>query len=129
MLVYYKSRLLSFRNAFAGIGYVLRTQKNSWIHTAVTIFVLVTSFWLKLPTTHWAILILTISIVWVAEMINTSIETLIDLLSPQYHPAAKIGKDVSAGAVLIAAIFSVIVGVLVLGIPLIQKLSTLAVSR
>lgn len=125
MLVYYKSRLLSFRNAFAGIGYVLRTQKNSWIHAAVTIVVIVISFWLKIPVTHWAILILTISIVWIAEMINTSIETLIDLLSPQYHPVAKIGKDVSAGAVLMAAIFSVIVGVLILGVPLLQKLSTL----
>jgi len=125
---YYKSRLLSFRNAFAGIGYVLRTQRNSWIHAVATVVVLFVSFWLKLPITHWAILVLTISMVWTAEVINTSIETLIDLLHPQYHPVAKIGKDVSAGAVLIAAIFSVLVGVLILGPPLVQKLWTLFVA-
>ncbi len=128
MMDYYRSRLLSFRNAFAGIGYVLRTQRNSWIHTVATFAVLGISSWLKLPITHWAILVLTISMVWTAEVINTSIETLIDLLHPQYHPVAKIGKDVSAGAVLIASIFSALVGILILGPPLVQKLWTLFVA-
>jgi diacylglycerol kinase len=117
-----KIRFVSFRHAIAGIKYILTTQKNSWIHSAFTVMVICFGIYLKIELLNWAILALTIGMVWVAEAINTSIETILDLVSPEYHNLAKIGKDVSAGAVLIASIISVIVGVITLFDPLIKTI-------
>lgn len=116
------SRIRSFGHAFAGLKYVLKTQKNAWIHTIATISVICLAFWLQIPAHDFAILILTIGTVWTAEFINTSLEAVVDLASPQKHPLAKVGKDVGAAAVLIAALSSVIIGVIILGPPFIQKL-------
>jgi diacylglycerol kinase len=69
--------------------------------------------------------VLTISVVFTAEFINTAIEAVVDLASPEKHPLAKVGKDVGAGAVLIAALAAVLIGVLVLGPPLWAKLAPL----
>lgn len=66
----------------------------------------------------WAVLLLTIALVWTAEFINTALEAVVDLASPQHHPLAKVGKDVGAAAVLIAALTSILVGLLILGPPL-----------
>jgi diacylglycerol kinase len=115
------SRIRSFGHAFAGLKYVLKTQKNAWIHTIATISVICLAFCLQIPAHDFAILILTIGTVWTAEFINTSLEAVVDLASPQKHPLAKVGKDVGAAAVLIAALSSVIIGVIILGPPLIQK--------
>lgn len=81
--------------------------------------------WLALPARDWAILILTIAMVWMAEFINTALEAVVDLSSPQTHPLAKVGKDVGAAAVLIGALAAVIVGLLLMGPPLVNKISTL----
>ncbi|HTU92272.1 MAG TPA: diacylglycerol kinase family protein [Gemmataceae bacterium] len=116
------SRLASFRHAFAGWWYVLRTQHNAWIHALASIAILALALWLGLGSTEWAILILTIAVVWVAEFVNTAVEASVDLLSPDIHPLAKIAKDIAAAAVLIAALAAVVVGLLVLGPPLWQKL-------
>ena len=70
--------------------------------------------WLHLSTHDWAILILTISAVWTAEFINTALEAVVDLASPQKHPLAKVGKDVGAAAVLISALSSIVIGLLIL---------------
>jgi len=70
-------------------------------------------------------LLLSIALVWTAEFINTALEAVVDLASPQHHPLAKVGKDVGAAAVLIAALTSVLVGVLILGPPLWEKLKVL----
>ncbi len=117
------SRLASFRHAFAGWWYVLRTQRNAWIHAVASLTVLAIALWLRLGRTDWAILILTIVLVWVAEFVNTAVEAIVDLLSPNIHPLAKIAKDVAAAAVLIAALASVVVGLLVLGPPLWLRIS------
>jgi diacylglycerol kinase len=119
------SRIRSFRYAIAGWWYVLRTQKNTWIHTIATVIVVVLAIWLKLSLVEWAVLVLTIGSVWTAEFFNTALEVVVDLASPQKHPLAKIGKDVSAGAVLVAAFISVIVGFLILGPPLWTKLQAI----
>jgi diacylglycerol kinase len=72
----------------------------------------------------WAVLLVTIALVWTAEFINSALEAVVDLASPQNHPLAKVGKDVGAAAVLIAALTSVLVGLLILGPPLIEKIRT-----
>lgn len=116
------SRIAAFGHAFRGWGYVLKTQHNAWVHTIFTIVVFVLGLWLKLPARDWAILILTIAMVFMAEFLNTAIEAVVDLASPAHHPLAKVGKDVGAGAVLVAALAAVLIGLLILGPPLWQKI-------
>jgi len=109
------SRIASFRHAFAGWWYVLRTQHNAWIHAVASITILAVALWLGLGRVEWAILIFTIALVWVAEFFNTAVEAFVDLLSPDIHPLAKVAKDIAAAAVLIAALAAVVVGLLVMG--------------
>ncbi len=125
MQEFVRSRIHSFHNAFAGLWFVIRTQKNAWIHAIITILVLLITLWLKVTARDWALLLLTIGTVWTAEFINTALEAVVDLASPQKHPLAKVGKDVGAAAVLIAAISSIVIGVLILGPPLLDKLNSL----
>ena len=117
------SRLRSFVHAFNGWAYVMRTQHNAWIHAVVATIVLALGLWLRLSPHAWALLILTIAMVFTAEFINTAIEAVVDLASPTHHPLAKVGKDVGAAAVLIAALAAVLIGLLILGPPLWIKVS------
>ncbi len=110
--------LEAFRFAFSGLWYAWHTQRNTRIHLSIAAGVIALGLWLGLSPTQWAVLALTIGFVLVSEMLNTVAETLVDMISPGYHPLAKVIKDVTAGAVLLAAIISVIVGLLVLGPPL-----------
>jgi diacylglycerol kinase (ATP) len=121
MLHFLQTRIRAFHNAFSGLGYVLRTQRNAWIHATATSLVLIFAIWLDISIQDWTILILTIGTVWTAEFINTALEAVVDLASPYNHPLAKVGKDVGAAAVLVAAISSVIIGFLILGPPLLEK--------
>ncbi len=111
-------RAHSFRHALRGLWYVIRTQRNAWIHTVITILVALMALWLRLPLRDWAVLFLTIAMVWTAEFINTALEAVVDLASPRQHPLAKVGKDVGAAAVLIASLAAILVGLLILGPPL-----------
>jgi len=111
-----------FRCALAGIWHTVRTQRNARIHLAVTAGVVLLGLWLGLGWSEWAILVLTIAVVFMAEMFNTALEASIDLMCPGYHPLAKVGKDVAAGAVLVGSILAVIIGFLVIGPPLWEKL-------
>ena len=120
-----RSRARSFRHAFSGWGYALRTQPNTWIHTAFSLAVLIVCAWLRLPPRDFAIIILTIALVWAAELTNTAIEAAIDLVSPNHHPLAKAGKDAAAGAVLVTAISAILIGLLILGPPLWDKFEPL----
>ncbi len=112
----------AFRVAFAGLWYTLRTQRNMRVHLTIAGVVAVLGLWLNLPADQWAILALTSGLVLVSEMTNTVIEKLVDLVCPEYHPLAKIVKDMMAGAVVLAAIVAVIVGLLILGPPLWNEL-------
>jgi diacylglycerol kinase (ATP) len=115
----YRSNLLSsFKYAFAGLAYLVRTQRNARIHLGISLVVIVLGFWSGLSRTEWAIIALTIGLVLAAESFNTVAEAAVDLASPQFHPLAKIAKDVAAGAVLLMAIAAVVVGLLILGPPL-----------
>jgi diacylglycerol kinase len=113
----------AFRFAFSGLWYTLRTQRNMRIHLAIAAIVTILGIWLKLSADHWALLALTSGLVLVCEMTNTVVEKSIDLVCPEYHPLAKIIKDVMAGAVVLAAIVAVVVGLLILGPPLWDRLA------
>ena len=119
---FFVSRGRSFKNAFEGWWYVIRTQRNAWIHALISILVVLVAFWLHLSLCDWAVLLLTIALVWTAEFINTALEVVVDLASPQQHPLAKLGKDVGAAAVLITSLAAILVGLLILGPPLLDKL-------
>ncbi len=106
-------RILSFGFAIQGLITFFKTQHNAWIHLLATIVVIVLGFVLKVDKTEWCWLIISIGFVFAAEMFNTAIEFLTDIVSPQFHPTAKKVKDVSAGAVLIAALCAVLIGLIV----------------
>jgi diacylglycerol kinase len=107
--------LMGFGYAFQGIGYVVRTQRNARVHLALACLVVVAGLYLRLTTLEWAVLCLAMGFVFSAEMINTVAEVAVDMLTPRYHPMAKVAKDVGAGAVLIAALAAVGVGIAVFG--------------
>jgi diacylglycerol kinase (ATP) len=119
------SRVRSFGHAFEGWWYVLRTQRNAWVHAIIALAVLGLSFWLQLDALRWAVILLTMVMVFAAEFFNTAIEAVVDLASPHEHPLAKVGKDVAAAAVLIAALGAALIGMLVLGQPLLLKIQSL----
>ena len=125
MKEFFASRVRAFHYAFQGWGYVLRTQRNAWIHSLIATIVFLLGLWLKLSLQDWAIIILTAAFVFSAEFINTALEAVVDLATSEHHPLAKIGKDVGAAAVLVAALAAVLVGLLILGPPLLQKLSSI----
>jgi diacylglycerol kinase len=129
MKSFFVSRVHSFRHAIRGWHYVLRTQRNAWIHSAIATAVFLVGIWLKLPPRDFAVIILTAALVFTAEFINTSIEVTVDLASPDNHPLAKIGKDVGAAAVLVSALAAIFIGLLLLGPPLLQKLTPLITAN
>jgi undecaprenol kinase/diacylglycerol kinase (ATP) len=112
----------SVTHACTGLVYTFRTQRNARWHVIAALGALALGTWLQIDFDHWAILVLTIGAVCAGETINTTVEALVDLLSPEWHERAKVAKDVSAGAVLILAITAICVGLLVLGPPLAAKL-------
>jgi len=126
---FFRSRIRSFHYAFQGWGYVLRTQRNAWIHSVIATAVFIVGLWLRLPARDWAVIILTAAFVFSAEFINTAIEAVVDLATVEHHPLAKIGKDVGAAAVLVAALAAVLIGLLILGPPLWGKVGQLIVVR
>src|SRR3954470_6644075 len=113
----------SFYYAFVGIGHLFRTQRNARIELAIGIAACGLAWWEHITRAEWGVLILTIACVLILEGLNTAMEATVDLASPEIHPLAKTAKDVSAGTVLIAAIASVGGGPLILGPPLIARLT------
>ncbi len=108
-------RMRSFRHAAKGIGLVLRSQHNAWLHAVATVLALVLAAALHLrveplTTGEWADLVLAIVLVWVAETFNTGLEVLADGIEPERHPVVKIAKDIAAAAVLMAALGALVVG-------------------
>jgi diacylglycerol kinase len=110
----------AFRNAFAGLGELLRSQRNARIHLAITLGVLGLAGWLRLSRADWVLIVLATTLVWTAELINTALEASVDLASPERHPLARRAKDLSAAAVLLAAAGAAAVGILVLGTRLLE---------
>ncbi len=113
MVQWFHRLLKSFQYAFEGIVFTVKTQRNMKIHVFATILVVFVSIWLQITSRDWVIILSTVTFVLVAEMINTAIEKMVDLITEKPHPYAKIAKDVAAGAVFLAASLSVIVGILI----------------
>ncbi|MGI6251104.1 MAG: diacylglycerol kinase family protein [Anaerolineaceae bacterium] len=109
------TRLHSFKFAFDGLSYVMRTQQNAWIHLAATTLTIIVCTWLKISRDDWISIFLVIGMVWTAEFLNTALEIIVDLASPEKHPLAKIGKDVGAASVLITAFIAIVIGLIIVG--------------
>jgi len=112
---YLSARLRSFGHAFRGLKVLLQTQANARIHAVATVLVVAAGVMFGISLLEWSLIVIAILCVWVAEAINTAIEFLVDLVSPEAHPLAGKAKDVAAGAVLVAAIGSAFIGGLVFG--------------
>ena len=104
----------SFEHAYRGMISAVRTQRNMRFHVFAAVLVLLASLLVGASALELAILVLTILLVFVTEMLNTALEFVVDLATDEYHPLAKLAKDVSAGAVLVSSVGAVLVGYLVL---------------
>ena len=111
----FTGRVRSFSYAIRGVGVMLRSQQNAWIHACATVAVGTAGVVLGLSRAEWCWIVLALVAVWTAEALNTALEFLTDVAAPEYNPTAGHAKDVAAGAVLIASIGAFLVGVLVLG--------------
>ena len=109
----FSGRLRSIRWALRGMGVMLRTQHNAWLHLAATFIVAITGGLVGLTAGEWCWIVLAVVAVWTSEALNTAFEFLTDVASPNFHPLAEQAKDVAAGAVLIASCGAVAIGLLV----------------
>ena len=116
------NRVKSLGYALAGWLYMLRWQKNVRIQGAASIVILALSLWLQIDAYGLALIIVVITLVWMAEFLNAAVEAVVNLATDEWHPMAKVGKDVASAAVLLSVVASVLVGLLVLGPPLLQRL-------
>jgi diacylglycerol kinase len=105
--------IAGFGYAFSGVRYALRTQRNVRVHTFIGSLAILMGIILRISAIEFAMIFIAITGVFIAEMFNTVIELAIDLSTPEYHPLAKIAKDVAAGAVLLNAILAIIIGLFV----------------
>ena len=109
----FTGRLRSVSCAVRGIGVMLRSQHNAWLHAAATVLVGVAGVAWQISPGEWCWIVLAIMAVWTAEALNTAFEFLTDVASPSFHPVAGQAKDVAAGAVLISVLGSIVIGGLV----------------
>jgi len=109
------SFLMSFVYAWHGILYAVRTQRNMRAHVAIALCAIILGVVLRISPVEFAMIFVAITLVFIAEMFNTVAEACIDLVTSHYHPLARIAKDVAAGAVLLNAMLSVVIGLLVFG--------------
>jgi diacylglycerol kinase len=108
-----QKRINSFQFAIQGLGDLVKSQPNARIHLMVGIAVLAAGYFCRISKYDWIAVILCMALVISLEAVNTALEYLTDLVSPQYHPLAGKAKDVAAAAVLIAAMGAVVVGLLI----------------
>ena len=105
--------IAGFRYAFNGLWYALRTQRNARVHVIIAILAFALGIVLHISAVEFALVFVAITSVFIAEMFNTVFELSIDIAAPEYHPLAKIAKDVAAGAVLLSALLAVVIGLFV----------------
>lgn len=105
----------SFGHAINGVGQLLRTQPNARLHLLATLVVIAAGVLFGISRVEWTAVVVAIGLVWTAEGVNTALEAVVDLASPQQHPLAQRAKDLAAGAVLLAAAAAAVIGGLVFG--------------
>jgi diacylglycerol kinase (ATP) len=108
-----KKFIKSFKYAGAGVQHILRTQRNIWVHIAIGLAALGTALWFRVSLAEMAVLALTVAFVIVAEMFNTAIEEIVNVIKPETHPLAGLIKNIAAAAVLASALGAVAVGALI----------------
>ena len=108
-----KKLINSFKYAIEGFISSFKTERNMKIHVLAMILVVALGFYLKLNLIEWCIITIIIALVLTAELFNTAIETIVDMVSPEKNPNAKLAKDISAAAVLVLAIGAVIIGAII----------------
>jgi diacylglycerol kinase (ATP) len=106
-------RAKSFMYAFRGIGILIKTQHNTWIHLFATISVIIFAFVFKLSSYEWALIITAFTLVWLAEALNTAVEFIADTITTDHHPLIEKAKDMAAGGVLISAIGAALIGIMI----------------
>lgn len=116
------SRVASFGHAWRGMRCLVASQINARIHVAATVVVVGLGWWLKIAVLEWALLTAMIALVLCAEALNTGIEWVVDLASPEWHELARNAKDVAAAGVLLASLGALVVGMLVLGPKILERL-------
>jgi diacylglycerol kinase (ATP) len=109
------SRWASFQAAIWGSLYTLRTQPNARIEVVAGLIIGLLGWWLQVTATEWAILALAVFTILALEATNTAVEAVVDLVSPQYHPLARIAKDAAAGAMIFIVLGSICVGLAIFG--------------
>jgi undecaprenol kinase len=117
-----RRHLKGYKYAAKGVNYTLQTQLNIWVQLCITTIALSLAYWLDFTLEQYLILVVTIGFVISAELFNTAIEEMVNLLSPEMQSQAGIVKDVAAGAVLVAAVVSALIGFLLFFPPLLAKL-------
>ncbi|WP_347879327.1 diacylglycerol kinase family protein [Hymenobacter defluvii] len=108
-----RKRIASFGHAFRGVGSALRSEVHLRFHALATVVVVGLGFYFDITRTEWALVAAAVGSVWSAELVNTAVEAVVDLVSPDYHPLAGKAKDVAAAAVLLAALGALVVGLLI----------------
>ncbi|MBU0696808.1 MAG: diacylglycerol kinase family protein [Bacteroidetes bacterium] len=106
-------RIKSFPYAFNGLKILFKEEHNARVHLFIAIFAILAGFILKISAIEWVAVILVIGLVFITEIINTSIENIADFISPEKHPKIKVIKDLAAAAVILSAIVSVMIGLLI----------------
>ena len=103
----------AFKNAFNGLKYVFITQRNAKIHLQISLLVFLCGVFFRISSIQWIAIVIVVGLVWAAECMNTGVEKLTDLASPEYHILARVAKDCAAAAVLMASITAVVVGLII----------------
>ncbi len=119
----YKKLINSFKYAIEGIISSFKTERNMKIHVLAMIVVIALGLFFKLNKVEWCFIIIAIASVISAELFNTAIETVVDMVSPERNPKAKLAKDIAAGAVLVVAICAAIIGFIIFGPQIINVFS------
>ncbi len=117
-----RNRWHSFSAAARGAAHTVRTQRNTHIELAAAIVVVAAGLWLRIEALAWAVLALTIAVILALEAVNSAIEAVVDLVSPDYHELARIAKDCAAGAMIFAVLGSLGVAAAIFGPPLLRLL-------
>ncbi|RSL34670.1 diacylglycerol kinase family protein [Salibacterium salarium] len=112
----------SFKYASHGLRYVFLEEQNIRLHLLAAVIAIVMAFVFSIPLVHWMILIMVIGGIFALEIVNTALERLVDLISDEYHPLAKLAKDISAASVFVYSIAAIIIGVLLFYHPIISLL-------